>query len=86
MLAEIGEHKPRKEWGECPSCGSAPCGPHPSFWICDACEEDWPCATVQAVADELNRIATAPESFDDRGAFRPQQLLLRANELTKEPS
>jgi hypothetical protein len=65
---ELGAHRPVWETGECPSCGSAPCGPHPDFAICRECEEDWPCQTVQATADELDRIAAitheAAQNFD----------------------
>lgn len=32
--------------GECPSCGSAPCGPHPDIESCSECLDDYPCAPV----------------------------------------
>lgn len=53
----LGVHRPTWEIGECPSCGSAPCGPHPDFLICVECDEDWPCQTVSTTATELERIA-----------------------------
>lgn len=55
--ASIDEHKAIWETGECPSCGSAPCPPHPDFLICQECEEDWPCRPVALVANELNEQA-----------------------------
>lgn len=55
--ASIDEHKAIWETGECPSCGSAPCPPHPDFLICEECEEDWPCKAVALVANELNEQA-----------------------------
>jgi hypothetical protein len=45
---------------DCPSCGSAPCGPHPDVLACDSCDDDYPCHVVRAVAAELERMADTP--------------------------
>lgn len=82
----LGEHRPQWETGECPSCGSAPCGPHPDFLICRECEEDWPCQTVKTAADELDRIAgithEAAQCFDTANlAVRKDDYLTLARTL-----
>jgi hypothetical protein len=62
----LGAHKPIWETGECVSCGSAPCGPHPDFLICGECQDDWPCAVAEAVAEELVRLAHEVDSTSTR--------------------
>lgn len=43
-LDEIGKDHPAKWYdNECPSCGSAPCGPHPDTLRCVNCGDDYPC-------------------------------------------
>jgi hypothetical protein len=49
----VAEHQPKWADSECPNDGDGYCGPHPDVLVCDECEEDWPCAVVQAVIVEL---------------------------------
>lgn len=95
----VGTHKPAWEVGECPSCGSAPCGPHPDWLICRECEDDWPCAPVQVVMFELEQQAralyrradnlplTTEQQIQRLGDFREiaDRLVGRANELRGAP-
>lgn len=52
----IKGHQPYWESGDCVSCGSAPCGPHPEVLVCE-CTEDYPCGEVRSAAAELRRLA-----------------------------
>lgn len=55
-LQGVGPHEPVWSDVDCPTSGSAPCGPHPDVLACVECADDWPCATASAVADELDRL------------------------------
>lgn len=53
----VGVHIPVWLDNDCPSCGSAPCDPHPDTLACRECEDEWPCNIAANVADELDRMA-----------------------------
>ena len=81
-LAGVGAHEPTWSDVDCPSCGSAPCGPHPDILACVECAEDWPCSAATAVIDELDALV---EKFDasETGVWRDATNLVldRAREL-----
>lgn len=56
-IVPVGQHKPEWEGMDCPSCGSAPCGPHPDLLACQDCGEEWPCQVVRDYIADLNRMA-----------------------------
>lgn len=55
-IVGVGDHAPDWYDNDCPSCGDAPCGPHPDVLACKECEEDWPCTVAEAAAAELDRL------------------------------
>lgn len=81
-LDGVGGHEPVWSDGDCPSCGSAPCGPHPYVLACVECAEDWPCPVVQVVIDELDRLVERIDASTE-GCHREDANLLitRATEL-----
>lgn len=79
--ASIEDHKATWETGECPSCGSAPCGPHPDFLICGECEEDWPCRSVALVANELQEQARALHRRADNLPLTTEQQVQRLGDF-----
>ena len=56
-IGPVGEHRPIWEPFDCPSCGSAPCGPHPALLCCEFCGDQWPCPQVQLVVREVESLA-----------------------------
>ncbi|MDF2969537.1 MAG: hypothetical protein K0Q93_3315 [Nocardioidaceae bacterium] len=56
-IGPVGDHVPVWESFDCPSCGSAPCGPHPAVLACGSCDDDWPCPPVQMVIREVEDLA-----------------------------
>lgn len=68
-LRPFGPHLPMWDNEDCPSCGSAPCGPHPLALWCDPCGEFYPCPPVWDVAAELAAVGPG-------GAARASELLL----------
>lgn len=64
-IGALGVHAPRWEVVDCPSCGSAPCGPHPDVLACGECSDDWPCNVAANVAEELDRQASDLERRSD---------------------
>lgn len=80
MANPIPGHEPMWTSADCPSCGSAPCGPHPDLLICKGDEEDYPCHVVQRVAAELDRMAVTP-SEDGPWWALASSLRARAAEL-----
>ena len=57
-LVPFGDHKPEWDTADCPSCGSAPCGPHETALFCVHCGDPYPCGPVQEVAAELVRLGS----------------------------
>ena len=71
---------------ECPSCGSAPCGPHPKIKRCRECEAAWPCLLVKTVAGQVSRLAFQLEQQADRmtpGSGTAQERCVTLREMSK---
>jgi hypothetical protein len=60
-IGRLGPHRPQWSTADCPSCGSAPCGPHPDILMCEYCAEDWPCGPVATSAQALETMAEHPD-------------------------
>jgi hypothetical protein len=79
----VGEHQPMWESFDCPSCGSAPCWPHPQALVCSCCADEWPCATVTAVIGEIKKLAAVFQARNRsrRSATMPLDVLAQNAEL-----
>lgn len=65
QIPPLGEHRPVWLTVDCPSCGSAPCGPHPDVLVCTECTDDWPCGYAKTTATELDRLAALLDECEE---------------------
>lgn len=80
LCRPFAAHVPVWDVGECPSCGEAPCGPHPPLLLCALCGDDYPCPAVVDVTSELEELAAMLD-----GASR-LAVMMRARALRLVPT